>query len=98
MKRVLFYILGGGGQRGDLILSWISSSHSLLFPQTDYRALKAPSAETDWLMGVLSVVCRGGGVWWQWGITNKGRLDLLCVCVCVCLFCVCVYVCVRESL
>lgn len=34
--------------------------------------------------GVLSVVCRGRGVWWQWGITNKGRLDLLLLWVLVC--------------
>lgn len=57
----------GGKQSGDLILSWISSSHSLLFPQTDYRALKAPSAETDWLMGSFlwyagGVGCGGNGV------------------------------------
>lgn len=50
-EKVFILCFRGGKQRRDLILSWISSSHSLLFPETDYRALKAPSAETDWLMG-----------------------------------------------
>lgn len=61
MKRASFFCVLEGKQRGDLILSWISSSHSLLFPQTDYRALKAPSAETDWLMGSILWYARGWG-------------------------------------
>lgn len=82
MKGVFFPHVFEGKQRGDLILSFISSSRSLLFPQTDYRALKAPSAETDWLMGSILWYARGGGLERQWGITQRGRLDLLsCVCV-----------------
>ena len=55
----------GKKRRGDLIQSHTPCSHSLLLPQTDYWALKAPSAEADFFeVGAIGWDREGGRGWW----------------------------------